>query len=306
MKKIITTLITITLSCAMVNTMHAKRSARSSSIPAQQAQIQKSAPSTIDKKTSADTRKLQNSMKALTTANTPQEKAVVKKKISQAAAELLEDLEKSHEERSTLSEVITGYSQEQRDKAEAKLRQLYPIKEKLDKKIEYLKALWRVNTKDDLPIKGKEAIYESLKEKFSQLVPLSEKIDSIVYDQERIAGIRWSNAFKSLMYAAALGVDYTLFGGSATGIAAINAGFSLASIYGAGSALLELDKKLEFARWVYGVAKNTLNELLADPDATPEEITKAEKDVAQKQAEQKKLEQQVKQQQQKQPAKAQK
>ncbi len=304
MKKIITILATIALSCAMVNTVHAKKGTKTSSIPQQQTQAQKST-TMIDKKTTADTRKLNDTMKALTTANTPEKKAVVKQKISEAAAELLEDLEETHEERSTFSELITGYSKEQKDKAKAKLADLYPMKVKLDKKIKDLNDIWAViTTEDGSPVKGKEATYEIAKQKFSEWIPLSEKIDNIIYNQEIIAGIKWSTAFKSLMYAAALGADYHLFGGTVTGISAVKAGLSLAAAWGTLNALLETQNKLNLAQFAYNSAKDFLNSLLADPDATPEEIAKAEKNVAQKQTEQKKLEQQVKQQQQKQPAKA--
>lgn len=190
------------------------------------------------KKTVADTKKLEEKVKAVQTAPTPQAQQKAKEDLRQLYNTVAKDIT----QRSLWSDIYSGYNKEQIDKAKKVTEKLGPIRLKVAKELSTAKvALDQVTSKGYLwnaALPGKEKEYGDRLAKVTQLQNLLARIDQNLSDQKVITGEAWSNAYWALLTAGtigtlALGTDVALYSGAGT-LAAAGKASALAQTAGSG------------------------------------------------------------------------
>jgi len=274
---------------------------------------------TTKQQITSNTKNFESTIRDVKKAQTPEEKQQAKENAIEAAQELLKDLE----ERSVVGDVITGYSEKQRDNAKAKLKLLEPLQIRLNKNIELLeKRLATVTDKGwiwNAPLSGKDKEYNIITARLNKLKESLKKVDRAIRNQSVIAGKEWSNAFRALVTGAvALGIDKIVFGGAGVTAAGSYAGQAAGMLKTAGtgalstagtwlkekgttgweytkivakhgmraaSILLTLYTKYSDANAIYTTALSAYKRITDDPSTTPENRELAKNDMIQKQRE---------------------
>lgn len=319
MKKIITMLIaTLTLSTIITDTSahertrrNRKSTASSTTTPSKSAQRTRRGrmqtkpapqPEAIKKaqentqKVKSDTKALQAQLNAVEKATTTQQKEEAKKMVADTAQELLKDLQ----ERSLLSDILTGYSSQQIQNARVKLKLLFSAQTQLKKQIHTKEEeLAKVTDKGwiwNAALKGKEKQYETLTSEKNVLHNKLKRIERAIRNQKVIAGEEWSNAFRAILFSGALvGTDYFALGGAGAKLvgsyASPAASTALSSLkeskeylkiawdhgWSAATTLFSLYRLYSNATTIYTTAQAAYDTLMNDPSATEQARTEAKK-----------------------------
>jgi hypothetical protein len=208
MKKIIYSYISILLFAGAANNIDARRR-----IPSPQT-------TQIKRNIRNNSKQLEAELKKAALAKTVVEKEQAKQQAQATIQALLENLEA---ERSLISDIVTGYSEQQILTARKKLQVLYPIQKDLQNVIGQLKnKLASITDKGwiwNSAIEGKEEAYQQLNTRLDKLNTKLTQVDRAIRNQKVIAGEEWSNAFRLLLLSGAvLGADYLATGGAGVGM----------------------------------------------------------------------------------------